>query len=113
AKLGKQEWGAYVQDNWKVTRKLTLEYGLRYDFPTYQKEQYGRFGNFSATTPNPSAGGHPGAVIYEGSLPGRCNCSFAHNYPWAFGPRLAGAYQIDSKTVVRGGGGLIYNGTAN
>ena len=113
AKLGKQEWGAYVQDNWKVTRKLTLEYGLRYDFSTYQKEQYGRFGDFSATTPNPSAGGHLGAVIYEGPLPGRCNCSFAKNYAWGFGPRFALAYQIDAKTVVRGGVGLIYNGTPN
>jgi hypothetical protein len=113
AKLGKQEWGFYVQDSWKLTKKLTLELGLRYDYSTYQKEQYGRFGTLSASVPDPSAGGQPGAVIYEGSLPGRCNCSFAHNYPWAFGPRAAFAYQINSRTVVRGGAGLIYNGTPN
>ncbi|MCU1340053.1 MAG: hypothetical protein JWO19_5634 [Bryobacterales bacterium] len=113
ARLGNQQWGFYVQDTWKVTRKFTLDYGLRYDYSTYQKEQYGRLANFSPTTPNPSAGGHPGAVIYEGSLPGRCNCEFAHSYPWAFGPRLGFAYQITPKTVARGGVGIIYDGTAN
>jgi hypothetical protein len=113
SRLGNQQWGAYAQDSWKVTRKLTLDYGLRYDYSTYQKEEYGRMANFSPTTPNPSAGGLPGAAIYEGSLPGRCNCDFAHNYPWAFGPRLGFAYQITSKTVARGGFGIIYNGTAN
>ncbi len=109
SRLGNQQWGFYAQDSWKVTHRLTLDYGLRYDYSTYQKEQYGRQGNFAATTPNPSAGGLPGAVIYEGT----CNCSFAHNYPWAFGPRLGFAYQILPKTVLRGGFGIIYNGTAN
>ncbi|MCU1335206.1 MAG: Cna B-type protein [Bryobacterales bacterium] len=109
AKLGKHSLGFFVQDSWKVTRKFTLEYGLRYDFSTYQREQYGTYGSFSATTPNPNAGGHSGAVIYEAT----CGCSFAHNYPWAFGPRLGFAYQVTPKTVVRGGAGLIYNGTAN
>ena len=109
AKLGKNEEGFYLQDSWKVTRKLTLEYGIRYDYSTYEKEQYGRFGNLSATTPDPAAGGQPGAVIYEAT----CKCNFAHNYPWGFGPRFAAAYQINAKTVLRGGAGLIYNGTPN
>jgi hypothetical protein len=113
SRLGNQQWGIYAQDSWKLTRKFTLDYGLRYDYSSYQKEQYGREANFSPTTPNPSAGGHLGAAIYEGSLPGRCNCSFAHNYPWAFGPRLGLAYQLTSKTVIRGGVGIINNGTAN
>jgi hypothetical protein len=113
ARLGNQQWGIYAQDTWKVTRRFTLDYGLRYDYSTYQKEQYGRQANFSATTANPSAGGRVGAAIYEGSLPARCNCSFAHNYPWAFGPRLGFAYQVTAKMVVRGGFGIIYNGTAN
>ena len=109
ARLGKQQWGFFAQDTWKVTRKFTLDYGLRYDYATYQREQYGRHANFSATTPNPSAGGRLGAVIYEAT----CNCKFAKNYPWGVGPRLGFAYQIDQKTVVRGGAGVIYNGTAN
>ncbi len=94
----------FVQDSWKVNRKLTLDYGLRWDYGTYQKEQFGRYGDFSATTPNPSADGRPGAIIYEAN----CNCNFAHNYPYAIGPRLGAAYQVDSKTVVRGGVGVVY-----
>jgi len=95
---------AFLQDSWKVSRKLTLDYGLRWDYGTYQKEQFGRYGDFSATTPNPSASGRPGALIYEAN----CNCNFAHNYPYAIGPRLGVAYQLNDKTVIRGGAGLVY-----
>jgi hypothetical protein len=109
AKLGKHSLGLYAQDSWKVTRNFTLEYGLRYDFSTYQREQYGRFGSFSPTVPNAQDGGRLGGVIYEAT----CNCSFAHNYPFAFGPRLGFAYQLNSKTVVRGGAAILYNGTPN
>ena len=94
----------FLQDSWKVNRKLTLDYGLRWDYGTYQKEQFGRYGDFSPTVPNPSAGGRLGALIYEAN----CNCSFAHNYPFAIGPRLGGAYQLDNKTVIRGGVGVVY-----
>ena len=111
-RMGKEQLGIYVQDSWKITRKLTLDYGLRYDYSTYLKEQYGRAPEFSATTPNPSLGGYLGAAIYEGSGPGHCNCDIAHNYPYAFGPRLGAAYQINSKTVFRAGFGIVYGGTA-
>ena len=56
------ESALYVQDSWKVTRKLTLDYGLRWDYGTYQKEQFGRYSEFSATTPNPSASGRLGGT---------------------------------------------------
>ena len=108
-KLGKHETGLYVQDTWKVTRKFTLDYGLRYDYSVAETETYGRLPSFSSTLPNPSAGNRAGAVIYEAT----CNCTFAHNYPWAFGPRLGFAYQVTPKTVIRGGAGIIYNGTDN
>ena len=110
---GKNQTGVYAQDSWKVTRKLTLDYGLRYDYSTYLKEQYGRASVFSPTVPNPSAGNLPGAVMFEGSGPGHCGCQFAHNYPWGFAPRLGVAYQITSKTVFRGGFGIVYAGTAD
>jgi len=110
-RLGKSQWGFFVQDTWKVSRKFTLDYGLRYDYGTYPKEQYGRVPSFSPTAPNPSTGNLPGAVIFEGSGPGRCNCNLAHNYPYAFGPRLGAAYQVNAKTVFRAGWGIVYNGT--
>ncbi len=106
---GKQQWGAFLQDSWKVTRKLTVDYGLRWDYGTYYKEQYGREMDFSPATPNPSAGGHAGAFIFEGSGPGHCNCSFASNYPYAIGPRVGAAYQVTPKTVIRAGWGLVYS----
>ncbi len=100
----KSQWGLFVQDTWKVTRKLTLDYGLRWDFGTYAREHYGRNGNFGINVVNPSAGGHPGATIYEAT----CKCNFAANYPYAVGPRLGVAYQISQKTVLRGGFGIVY-----
>ncbi len=94
----------YLQDSWKVTRKLTLDYGVRWDYGTYQREQFGRYASFSATVPNPSAGGHLGGQVFEAT----CNCQFAHNYPYAIGPRLGVAYQVNSKTVINGGFGVVY-----
>src|SRR5262245_53655885 len=109
SRLGNHSFAAYAQDSWKVTRKLTLEYGLRYDFVTLLKEQYGRMQSADFKSPNPVAGNLPGTLIYEQT----CHCSFNRNYPYAFGPRLALAYQVGSsgKTVLRVGSGVVY-GTA-
>jgi hypothetical protein len=111
-RTGKKQFGLYAQDTWKVTRKFTLDYGLRYDYSTYLREQYGRAPQFSPTAANPAAGGLPGAAIYDGTGPGRCNCDIAKNYPFAAAPRLGAAYQINSKTVLRLGFGIVYSGTA-
>jgi len=104
AKLGYHSLGFYLQDTWKVSRKFTLDYGLRYDYQTYMEEQYGRMQNASFGTFDKKLGRN-GAVIYGQT----CKCDFSNNYPFAFGPRLGGAYQIDAKTVLRGGAGLQYN----
>jgi hypothetical protein len=106
--MGAHSISSFAQDSWKVTRKLTLDYGLRYDFSTYLKDGNGYYLIFSPSTPNPSAGGRLGAIIGEGDGGGRCNCQFAHNYPFAFGPRLGLAYQITPKTVLRVGSGVSY-----
>ena len=103
-KTGTHSIGLYAQDSWKVTRRLTLDYGLRYDFQTYLKEEHGRMPLAGLKTPNPTVGGLLGATIYEAT----CNCQFSHNYPYAFGPRVGVAYQINPKTVLRAGAGVTY-----
>jgi hypothetical protein len=102
--LGYHSMGFFGQDSWKVTRKLTLDLGLRYDYQTYMKEEYGRMQDASFSTMD-TALGRPGAVLYGAT----CKCDFSHNYPYAFGPRIGAAYQIDSKTVLRGGAGIQYD----
>lgn len=110
-RIGKHELGLYAQDSWKVTRKLTVDYGVRYDYSTWLREQYGRNPVFSASTPNPAVGNRLGAVIFNGDEPGHCDCSIAKSYPLAFAPRLGVAYQITPKTVFRGGFGIVYGNT--
>ncbi len=110
SRLGQHAIGLFAQDTWKISRNLTLDYGLRWDFETYLKEQYGRVANFSASTFNPTVG-LPGGVAFEGSGPGRCDCQYGKNYPYAFGPRIGVAYQVNPKTVIRAGGAVSYSKT--
>ncbi len=106
--LGQHALGFYAQDTWKLNRKLTLDYGLRWDYSTYQTETYGRQSTLDPLRPNLAAGGQPGSTRYQAT----CGCTWSHNYPHSWGPRLGAAYQINSKTVLRGGIGLMYNTTA-
>ena len=104
----KKTWGLYIQDNWKISRNLTLDYGMRWDLQGTGHEIHWRNSMFGPTVPNPSAGGLPGALLFEGYGPGRCNCQFTDTYPYAVSPRLGIAYQIDPKTVFRAGWGFNY-----
>ena len=107
---GHREVSWFVQDSWKVTRKLTVDYGLRWDLGTAVKETYGRVGQFDPAAPNANASGRLGATQFAST----CNCDFYRKtYPWAYGPRLGIAYQIDPKTVVRGGWGVVYQYTTD
>ena len=109
--LRKNAWGVYVQDTWKVTRKLTLDYGLRWDLQDPYHEIHNRIGSFGPTVVNPSAGDLLGGLTYSGYGPGQCHCQLANTYPYAIGPRLGIAWQILPKTVLRGGWGLVYGTT--
>ena len=104
ARMYKSQWALFLQDSWKITRKLTVDYGLRWDYATAPRESHGRSSDLSLTTPNPAVGGRLGAPIFEAT----CNCTFVKNYPYAIGPRLGVAYQINDKTVFRGGWGIAY-----
>ena len=102
---GRGFYAWFAQDTWKVSRKLTIDYGIRWDLFTYPREQYGRSPSFSPTLANPTAGNHLGATIYEAT----CNCRFAKNYPFGYAPRIGVSYQMNSKTVVRAGLGMNYS----
>jgi len=104
-RLGKYQFAMFAQDSWKVTRKLTLNYGIRYDLPSPVKETYGRLGELDPTLADANAGGQPGAVRFASN----CGCPFyPSSYPYAVGPRFGVAYQINPKTVFRGGWGVVY-----
>ena len=50
----------FGMDSWRVTKRLTVDYGLRWDYATANREQYGRSGNLGKDVPNPAAGGRLG-----------------------------------------------------
>ena len=99
----------YIQDDFKVSRKFTLNIGLRYEIPVPKTERNRRNSNLCLTCPNPAAGGLPGAMIFAGSGPGRSGLDrFGETRMNAWGPRLGLAYQLTSKTVIRTGGSIFY-----
>ena len=99
----------YAQDSYKLRPRLTLNYGLRYDFDLPAQEAFDRFSAIDPTLPNPGAGGIPGAYAYFGAGAGRNSRSRPQDiYKKAFGPRVGFAYSINDKTVFRGGYGIFY-----
>jgi hypothetical protein len=111
-----QEFGArfraispYAQDNWKVTQKLTLDLGLRYDYFPSITEVHNAESYFSPSLANPITGIN-GALQFTGKGAGTCNCSTpVNNYFKNFGPRVGLAYQLDSKTVIRTSYGVMFS----
>jgi hypothetical protein len=99
----------YVQDTWKVTGKLTLDFGVRYDFyPTY-REAHDVMSYFDPNLLNPATGVN-GALNFTGQGSGTCNCHTPiSNYFKNIGPRLGLAYQVDPNTVIRSSYGVIYS----
>jgi Carboxypeptidase regulatory-like domain len=100
----------YIQDDWKVTSKLTLNLGLRWDYyPTY-REQFDRLSFLDPNATNPITG-NKGALAFAGNkaTSGSCNCrTNVNDFYKNLGPRLGFAFQSDSKTVWRGSWGVMY-----
>jgi hypothetical protein len=100
-------YGGYVQDDWRVTPKLTLNLGLRYDVDTPRWEINNRQNSFNASAINPVSG-TPGVITFAG-IDGQSK--YAHNWDLNnFGPRVGFAWKPLDKWVLRGGGAILYTG---
>ncbi len=105
-----QYYGFYVQDDWKITRKLTLNLGLRYDFDLPRTERYNRLSWFDFGAPSPIAGRVPGYPDLKGQFRfvddktrSPINADFNN-----LQPRFGFAYALNDKTAIRGGYGIFY-----
>ena len=102
----------YFQDDYKITRKLTLNLGMRWDYiPTYH-EVKDRWGFLNPNVTN-TLTGNAGMFMYAGSTGGSA-ISIGRRTPvdtyWRnFGPRVGFAYSLNDKTVIRGGFGTLYS----
>ncbi len=112
AKYGAEQraYSLHIGDTWKLSTKLTVNYGLRWDrfSPTFETSNRLAFLSFA---PNPGAGNLPGSLAYAGNSWG--SASFGAPYPekpfnGAFAPRIGAAYKIADKTVLRVGYGMFY-----
>ena len=101
----------FVQDDIKLTQKLTLNVGVRYEIPQPRTESKDRLRGFDPDVPNPAAGGRRGALVAAngtGALQAEHE-GLAPKDHSAIGPRVGFAYAINDRTVVRGGYGLYYS----
>jgi hypothetical protein len=104
--------GYFVNDDIKVTPRLTLNLGLRYDLPGLRSEARDRFRTFdpNAINPDPRLGGRRGALAGasgQGGVSAAFNTLIREDRS-NIGPRVGFAYSLNDQTVVRGGGGLYY-----
>ena len=102
----------YIADDYKITPKLTLNLGLRWDYIPSYNEVLNRFSFLNPTLTNPVTG-NPGTLQFAGSYGGpgvSCNCSSpVANYKNNWGPRVGLAYALNSKTTIRAAYSLVYS----
>jgi hypothetical protein len=91
------EYGAFVQDHWHITPRLTLSLGLRYDLFTPPTERHNRQSDFLINT---------GAILAAGQ--NGVPPSIVHTQKHDFSPRIGLAYRLNDKTVIRSAYGLYY-----
>jgi hypothetical protein len=98
---GQKMYFGFIQDDFKVNSKLTLNLGVRYEFSTAPREKENRFANFDPAT---------GTMVFakEGDLFDR---SLVHPDKNNLAPRLGFAYSPNERWVIRGGYGVFYSHT--
>ena len=89
-------WSIYARDQWQVSQKLTIDYGLRWEYyPIYSHDHFGPV-RFDPSTDNILVGGEGGVPWNTGATANKKD----------FAPRLGAAYRLNAKTVIRGGYGI-------
>ena len=104
----------YVQDDFKVSKKLTLNLGLRYEFVVHAQEKYNAEANFNiATNTLDIAKGRtdplPPDFYPQIAVNRNAPRSLVPNQKLDFGPRIGFAYNVFKNTVLRGGYGVFYS----
>jgi len=103
--------GFYVQDDWKITRRLTFNIGLRWDVDQPRTERYNRLSYWDIDAPSPIAGRVQGYNNLRGVMrfvtPENRRQTPTDTNNW--GPRFGFAHQINDKTVFRGAYGILYS----
>ncbi len=101
----KHYMGAYIQDDWKVSRNLTLNIGMRWETETGTGEAHDRLTYFDPNASNGLTTGPKGAILFTGgSNPRTLRAMNLAN----FGPRFGAAYRLNPKTSLRAGYGLYF-----
>jgi Carboxypeptidase regulatory-like domain len=100
----------FGQDEWKVTRNLTLDYGLRYEYNSPQEDPHNEIIGFYPGQQSAKFPGAPPGFLYPGD-PGTPNRGLIYPDRNNFAPRLGFAWDMfgNSKLVMRGGGGVFYD----
>lgn len=104
-------WGLFVQDDWRVTSKLTINLGRRYEFEKPTSERYNRsIRGFDFATANPASPAQlktVGGLLFAGvgSQPRQLWYADKNN----FAPRVGMAYSLNGKTVIRTGYGVFFD----
>jgi hypothetical protein len=99
-----QYLGLYAQDDWKITKKLTLNYGLRWDLQPPDYEKNNMLSAMSETTPNPGAGNFLGAYVFAQQQHVK---TFVPTWYHGWAPRLGAAYSVTPTLVVRASAGVV------
>lgn len=106
-------YGGFVQDDWRVSSRLTLNLGLRWDYESPMSERFYRQNvGFAYDTPNPLQAQVPQLGLYGGLL----FTSGANKLPFRrdlnnWQPRVGAAYRLGNNTVLRSGFGIMYEPT--